>query len=142
MDWPGSLIKISNMFDRILTIINHCTSEKFDKETVDQTLAVYFAQNSKAAETFLLQTKKYTPEEASQLIICIEQENNRLYKQAILINSIFLLLTLVCLIGSIWSYSYFFVFIFGVATILWAIKWLRSILRLIWSLKQPDRNVN
>ncbi|MGZ8537751.1 MAG: hypothetical protein ACXWV9_05765 [Flavisolibacter sp.] len=127
------------MFDRILTIINHCTSEKFDKETVDQTQAIYFSQNSKAAETFLLQTKKYSSQDASQLIICIEKENNRLYKQAILINSIFLFLTLICLIGSIWSYSYFFVFIFGIATILWMIKWVRSILRLIWSLKHPYR---
>lgn len=127
------------MFDRIISIINHCTSEKFDKETVDQALAIYLREDSKAAETFLLQTKNYSSEDASQLIICIEKENNRLYKQAILINSIFLFLTLFCLIGSIWSYSYFFVYIFGIATTLWIIKWLRSILRLIWSLKHPYR---
>ena len=127
------------MFDRIITIINHCTTEKFDKETVDQALTIYFSQKAKAAETFLIQTKKYSLTDASQLIICIEKENNRLNQQAFLINSIFLLLTLICLIGSIWSYSYFMVFIFGLFTLGWTIAWVRSIRRIINSVKNRYR---
>ena len=130
------------MFDRILTIINRCTTEKFDKETVDQTLSVYFSQNAKAAETFLMQTKNFTNGDASQLVLCIEKENNRLNKQAFLINSIFLLLTFFCLIGAIWSNSWISVAMFGSATILWMIAWLRSIRRLVWSLKNPYRAVS
>ena len=141
MDWPGSLIKFKNMFDRILTIINHCTSEKFDKETVDQALTIYFKENSKAAETFLLQTKKYSLTDASQLIICIEKENNRLNRQAILLNSIFLILSLVCLIGSIWSYAYFMVFILGLFTLGWTITWVKSIRRLMNSVKNRYREI-
>ena len=127
------------MFDRILTIINSCTTEKFDKETVDQTLGVYFSKNAKAAETFLLQTKNFTHADASQLIICIEKENNRLNKQAFLINSIFLLLAFICLIGSIWSYSCIAASFFGTITILWATAWFRSVFRMIRSLKNPYR---
>ena len=129
------------MFDRILTIINKCTSEKFDKETVDETLSVYFKQNSKAAETFLLQTKNFTQADASQLIICIEKENHRLNKQAFLINSIFLSLSLFVLLASIMSYSWIFVFFIGIVTILWLIAWLRSIRRLIISFKNPYREM-
>ena len=125
------------MFDRILTIINNCTTENFDRQTVDHALSIYFGQGPLKSERFLIDTKNYSREQAIELVSSIEKENNRLNKQAVLINTIFLLLTLTCFIGSLLSYSYFFVFMFGLATVLWMIAWIKSFYRLWRGWKHP-----
>ena len=120
----------TQMFDRILQIINKCSSGTFDRNTVDEAVTLYFKKGSAAVETYLAEAKQLPAARRSELILSIEEENNRLNRLAVLINSIFFLMMLIIFILSIAFKFYINIVIFGSASLLWMLALARALSRL------------
>ena len=136
MDWSGSVSCFSYltpMFDRFLQIIDKCSSEKFERKTVDETVEIYFRKNASEAEKYLTSTKKWPAEQAVELVRRIEKENNYLNRQALLINGIFSFLVTGLFTLSIVSGFYVSAIILGIPAIAWVLALKKSIVRYLHS---------
>ena len=136
MDWSGSLSCFSyltRMFDRFLQIIDKCSSEEFERKTVDETVEIYFRKGASEAEKYLTSSKKLSPHKASELISSIERENDYLNKQSIWINGFFLSIMIVAIIGT--APFYLLSIFFGGVAALWLMALIKSIARYLRSKK-------
>jgi hypothetical protein len=117
------------MFDRILQIIDKCSSETFPKQLVDDALMVYFDKGTLPAEQFLITTKNLSPAQATELVSSIEKENNRLNKQALLINSIGFSAAFILLVFALIMNGYFSMIVYGTVAIAWGLALRKSVNR-------------
>jgi hypothetical protein len=119
------------MFDRILQIIDKCSNEKFPKQVVDDALMIYFKKGRAASEQFLINTKNFSPVQATELVSSVENENNRINKQALLINSIGLSASSILLIFAVIMNGYFSMIVYSALAILWGMILRKSVRRYI-----------
>ena len=140
MDWSGSVSCFSyltRMFDRFLQIIDKCSSEKFERKTVDETVEIYFGKGASEAEKYLISTKKWPSEQAVELVRRIEKETDYVNRQAWLINGIFSFLVIGLLILSIVSGFYIGAIILGAPAIACIMALRKSVVRYFRSKYNP-----
>jgi len=97
------------MFDRILQLINTAAAEGVDRQLADDTVTLYLKKGASATEQFLVQEKALPQDQATALLLRIDRENNRLNRQALFINLLFIGGGLLGVLSGFLVASYFFI---------------------------------